>query len=207
MSSHFSRLPLLALLTAAAAGSVVQPGRPPVEPASAMHWRHIGPTRAGRARPVSGVAQQPNVAYIGLDNGGVWRSTGYGMFKSTDAGRTWTRLGLTDSQMIAHIEVAPRDPNRLFVAVLGHPYGPNAERGIFRSTDGGRSFEKVLDKGEYTSADDVRIDPSDPNIVYAALWTQQQSFTEGGAFGGTGGGIFKSTDGGTTWKPLTVGLP
>src|SRR5262245_26817836 len=198
----------------------------PANPAAAMHWRHIGPTRAGRARAVAGVASQPNVSYIGFDNGGVWRSTDYGStwqplfdrettgsigaiavapsdpniiyvgsgagiirpdlatgdgtYKSTDAGRTWTRLGLPDSRMIARIDVHPRDPNRLFVAVLGHPYGPSAERGIFRSTDGGKTFEKVLYKDEYTSADDVRIDPSDPNIVYAALWQQQQSYIEGG---------------------------
>ncbi|MGE5833976.1 MAG: hypothetical protein ACM4AI_05815, partial [Acidobacteriota bacterium] len=92
-----------------------------------------------------------------------------------------------------------------------HPYGPNAERGVFRSTDGGATFQKVLYKDEYVSADDVRIDPTDPNIVYAALWQQQQSYIEGGAFGGNAqsndGGIFKSVDGGTTWKPLTNGLP
>ena len=109
--------------------------------------------------------------------------------------------------MIAMIDVDPRDPNRLFVAALGHPYGPNAERGIFRSTDGGQTFQKVLFKDEYTSGNDVRIDPSDPNIVYATLWQQQQSFIEGQGFGGAGNGIFKSTDGGTTWKQLTDGLP
>jgi photosystem II stability/assembly factor-like uncharacterized protein len=228
-----------------------------VDPAAAMHWRQIGPTRAGRARALSGVASQPNVFYIGFDNGGVWRSTDYGstwvplfdreptgsigaiavapsdpniiyvgsgggiirpdlatgngVYKSTDAGKTWTHLGLADTLMIAMIEVSPRDPNRLFVAALGHPYGPNPERGIFRSTDGGKTFEKVLYKDEYTSGDDVRIDPSDPNVVYAALWQQQQSYIEGGGFGGvrgdTTGGIFKSTDGGTTWKQLTTGLP
>lgn len=224
-----------------------------VDPAGAMHWRQIGPTRAGRARAVSGVASQPNVAYIGFDNGGVWRSTDYGsnwepifdkestgsigaiavapsdpnviyvgtgagiirpdlatgdgMYKSTDAGKTWTHLGLRQSQMIAQIDVDPKNPNRLFVAVLGHPYGPNSERGIFRSTDGGQTFERVLYKDEYTSANDVRIDPSDPTIVYAALWEQQQSFIEGGGFGTAANGIFKSTDGGTTWKPLTDGLP
>src|SRR5689334_3823714 len=221
--------------------------------ASAMHWRSIGPIRAGRARALAGVPSQPNVFYAGYDNGGVWRSTDYGstwvplfddqptgsigaiavapsnpniiyvgsgagiirpdlavgngVYKSTDAGKTWTHLGLRDSQMIANIEVDPRDPNKLFVAALGHPYGPNAERGIFRSTDGGATFQKVLYKDEYTSADDVRIDPSNPNTVYAALWQQQQGFYENGAFSGTDGGIFKSTDGGATWKQMTTGLP
>ena len=218
-----------------------------------MHWREIGPTRAGRARAVAGVASEPNIAYIGFDNGGVWRSTDYGsnwqplfdaqptgsigaiavapsdpnviyvgtgagiirpdlavgdgVYKSTDAGKTWTHLGLHDSQMIAMIDVDPKNPNRLFVAALGHPYGPNAERGIFRSTDGGKTFQKVLYKDEYTSGNDVRIDPNDPNTVYATLWQQQEGFTEGKAFGGAGNGVFKSTDGGTTWKQLTDGLP
>ena len=223
------------------------------DPAAAMQWRQIGPTRAGRARALAGVPSQPNVFYIGFDNGGVWRSTDYGsnwqplfdeqptgsigaiavapsnpdviyvgtgagiirpdlavgdgMYKSTDAGKTWTHLGLGDSQMIANVEVDPKNPDRLFVAVLGHPYGPNAERGVFRSTDGGRSFQKVLYRDEYTSANDVRIDPADPNVVYAALWQQQQSYIEGGSFGAAGGGIYKSTDGGTTWRQLTNGLP
>jgi photosystem II stability/assembly factor-like uncharacterized protein len=218
-----------------------------------MHWREIGPTRAGRARAVAGVPSQPNVSYIGFDNGGVWRSTDYGstwhplfdhestgsigaiavapsdpnviyvgtgagiirpdlavgngVYKSTDGGKTWTRLGLDDTQMIAMIAVDPRDPNRVFVAALGHPYGPNEERGIYRSTDGGRTFQKVLYKDAYTSGNDVKIDPSDPNVVYAALWQQQQSFQEGGSFGAASGGVFKSIDGGTTWKQLTDGLP
>src|SRR5262249_8438510 len=151
----------------------------------------------------------PSVIYVGT-GAGIIRpdlATGDGVYKSTDAGKTWTHLGLRDTQMIANIEVDPRNPNRLFVAALGHPYGPNAERGIFRSTDGGATFQKVLYKDEYTSADDVRLDPSDPNTVYAALWQQQQGFYENGAFSGTDGGIFKSTDGGTNWKQLTNGLP
>src|SRR5262249_24552434 len=98
-----------------------------------------------------------------------------------------------------------------FVAALGHPYGPNKERGIFQSTDGGATFKPVLYKDEYVSGNDVRIDPSDSNVVYASLWQQQQSYIEGGGFGGTAqsndGGIFKSMDGGTTWKQLTNGLP
>lgn len=151
----------------------------------------------------------PNVIYVG-SGAGIIRpdlSTGNGMYKSTDAGRTWTHLGLHDSQMIANIAVDPRNPDRLFVAVLGHPYGPNEERGIFRSTDGGATFQKVLYRDEYTSGNDVRLDPSDPNTVYATLWQQQQSFREGSEFGGAGNGIFKSTDGGDSWRPLTEGLP
>jgi photosystem II stability/assembly factor-like uncharacterized protein len=243
--------PALSIVVLAAATSLA--AAQSTELSSTMRWRQIGPTRAGRARAVSGVPSQPNVAYIGFDNGGVWRSTDYGstwqplfdnqstgsigaiavapsdpsviyvgtgagiirpdlatgdgIYKSTDAGKTWTHLGLNDSQMIAHIDVDPKNPDRLFVAVLGHPYGPNAERGIFRSTDGGKTFQRVLYKDEYTSGNDVKIDPSDPNIVYADLWQQQQSYTEGGSFGGSTGGVFKSIDGGTTWKQLTEGLP
>ncbi len=151
----------------------------------------------------------PNTIYVGT-GAGIIRpdlAVGDGMYKSTDGGATWTHLGLRESQMIAYIDVDPTNPNRLFVAVLGHPYGPSPERGIFRSTDGGKTFEKVLFKDDYTSGADVRIDPNSPNIVYATLWQQQQSFIEGQGFGGTSGGVFKSTDGGTTWKPLTDGLP
>jgi photosystem II stability/assembly factor-like uncharacterized protein len=247
------------LLRGVAVALVALEGLAPSTPAqslgisSAMSWRHIGPYRGGRARPLAGVPSQPNVFYIGFDNGGLWRSTDYGsnweplfdrestgsigaiavalsdpniiyvgtgagiirpdlatgdgMYKSTDAGKTWTHLGLRESQMIAMIDVDPKNPDRLFVAALGHPYGPNPERGIFRSIDGGRSFERVLYKDEYTGGNDVRIDPSNPNVVYATLWQQQQAFWEGGGFGGGGNGIFKSTDGGTTWKQLTEGLP
>ncbi len=118
------------------------------------------------------------------------------MYKSTDAGKTWTHLGLRSTQMIAMIDVDPKNPDRAFVAALGHPYGPNEERGVFRTTDGGKTFQKVLYKDEYTSANDVRIDPNNPNTVYAVLWQQQESYQEGAAFGGASGGIFKSVDGG-----------
>jgi len=151
----------------------------------------------------------PNVVYVGSGEG-IARpdlSTGDGMYSSTDAGKTWTHLGLRDGQQIPYIVVDPRDANRLLVAVLGHPYGPNEERGVFRSTDGGRMFQRVFYKDENTGASDLELDPRNPDIVYACLWETRQGPWENGAWNGTNGGIFKSTDGGTTWRPLTRGLP
>ncbi|MGI8745362.1 MAG: glycoside hydrolase [Bryobacteraceae bacterium] len=218
-----------------------------------MQWRSIGPFRGGRTRTAVGVPGQPNVFYIGVCNGGIWKtndfgrtwdpifdheptgsigaiavapsnpnilyagsgeglqrpdlSTGDGIYKSIDAGQTWMHLGLRDGQQIPRIVVDPRNPDRVFVAVLGHPYGPNPERGIFRSTDGGQSFEKVLFKDENTGGAYVDIDPANPQIVYATMWEARQGPWENSAWGGPGGGIFKSMDGGTTWRPLTKGLP
>jgi photosystem II stability/assembly factor-like uncharacterized protein len=135
-------------------------------------------------------------------------SVGDGIYKSTDAGKTWTHLGLRGGQQIPALVIDPRNPNRLFAAVLGHPYGPNEERGIFRSTDGGRNWQKVLYKDENTGGADVAIDPSNPDTLYASLWeTRQGPWEDNNEFNGTGGGLFKSTDRGTTWKPLTNGLP
>ncbi|HYN06902.1 MAG TPA: hypothetical protein VES67_05895 [Vicinamibacterales bacterium] len=151
----------------------------------------------------------PDVIYVGSGEG-LQRpdlSVGDGIYKSTDGGRTWAHLGLRDAQQIPKIAVDPKNPDRLFVAALGHPYGPSAERGVFRSTDGGRTFEKVLFKDENTGAKDVDIDPANPSVVYATLWEARQGPWENAAWGGTAGGIFKSTDGGTTWSPLSAGLP
>jgi photosystem II stability/assembly factor-like uncharacterized protein len=151
----------------------------------------------------------PNVIYVGSGEG-LQRpdlSTGDGIYKSTDAGRTWQHLGLRDGQQIPMIVVDPHDPNRLFVAVLGHPYGPNPERGIFRSIDGGRTFEKVLYRDENSGAIDIAFDPSDSRTLYAALWAARQGPWENGVFRGSTSGLFKSTDGGSTWKQLTKGLP
>jgi photosystem II stability/assembly factor-like uncharacterized protein len=222
---------------------------------SSLHWRSIGPYRGGRTRAVAGVPSQPNVFYIGVCNGGVWKTNDYGrtwqpifddqptgsigaiavapsdpnvvyvgsgeglhrpdlsvgdgIYRSADAGKTWTHLGLRDGQQIPQLAVDPHDPNKVFAAVAGHPYGPNKERGIFRSTDGGQSFQKVLPTGddENVGGDDVLIDPSNPEIVYATLWEAREGPWENGSWNGFGAGIFKSTDGGQTFQQLTGGLP
>ena len=148
----------------------------------------------------------PTVVYVGSGEG-LQRpdlSTGDGIYRSGDAGATWTHLGLRDGQQIPQIAVDPRDANRILVAVLGHPYGPNAERGIFRSTDGGRTFAKVLYRDENTGGIDVVIDPSSPDVVYAALWESRQAPWENGVFTGPGSGLFESTDGGANWADATI---
>ncbi|MEI6667165.1 MAG: glycoside hydrolase [Acidobacteriota bacterium] len=151
----------------------------------------------------------PDIIYVASGEG-LQRpdlSVGDGIYKSADGGKTWAHLGLRDGQQIPQILVDPRDPTRVFVAVLGHPYGPNRERGIFRSVDGGTSFQNVLYKDENTGGADLAFDPSNPDTVYATMWEARQGPWENAAWSGTGGGIYKSTDGGTTWLPLTKGLP
>jgi photosystem II stability/assembly factor-like uncharacterized protein len=163
----------------------------------------------GSVGAIAVALSNPDVIYVGSGEG-LHRpdlSVGDGVYKSTDGGKTWQHLGLRDGQQIAQIAVDPRDANRLFVAVAGHPYGPNTERGIFRSADGGQTFERVLYKDENTGGADVQIDPSNTDTVYASLWEAREGPWENGAWNGTGGGIFKSTDGGKTWRQLTRGLP
>ena len=219
-----------------------------------LRWRHIGPFRGGRTVGAAGVVQQPNVFYIGVNNGGVWKTTDYGLtwaaifddqptqsigaiavapsdpnivyvasgeglqrpdlsvgdgiYKSTDAGRTWQHFGLRDARQIGAVIVDPNDPNRVFVAALGHPYGPNVERGVFRSTDGGQSWQKVLYKDDNTGAIDLAFDPANAQTVYAVLWAARQGPWEyNNAYAGATSGLFKSTDGGATWQPLSGSLP
>jgi photosystem II stability/assembly factor-like uncharacterized protein len=219
-----------------------------------LHWRLIGPFRGGRTVAISGVPGQPNVFYIGVNNGGVWKTTdaghtwtpifdqqptgsigalavaasdpkviyvgsgeglrrpdlsvGNGIYKSTDAGQTWQHLGLRDAQQIGAILVDPANPNRVFVAALGHPYGPNSERGIFRSLDGGLNWEKILYKDENTGGIDLAFDPRNSQTIYAVMWASRRPpWTTGSSYGAAGSGLYKSSDGGTTWRQLTQGLP
>jgi photosystem II stability/assembly factor-like uncharacterized protein len=152
----------------------------------------------------------PNVLYVGSGEG-LQRpdlSVGDGMYKSTDAGKTWRHLGLSNGRQIAAILVDPKDARRVFVAVLGHPYGPSNERGVFRSTDAGETWHRVLYKDDDTGAVDLAFDPVDPQKIYAVLWSSRQGPWEyGNEYEGPGSGLFVSVDGGTTWRRLTKGLP
>ena len=220
---------------------------------NAMQWRMIGPHRGGRTVGAVGVPQQPNTFYIGVNNGGVWKTTDYGrtwfpifddqptgsvgdvavapsnpnvlyvgsgeglqrpdlsvgdgIYKSTDAGKTWQNVGLKDAQQIGGLAIDPVNENKIFVAALGHPYGPNKERGVYRTIDGGKTWQQVLYIDENTGAIQVTIDPKNSNIIYADMWAGRLGPWENGTWNGKESGLFKSTDGGSTWKKLTKGLP
>jgi len=218
-----------------------------------LRYRMIGPHRAGRTVGVAGVASQPNVFYIGVNNGGVWKTNDYGhtwnpifdsentgsvgdvavapsnpnivyvgsgegiqrpdlsigngLYKSNDAGKTWTNLGLHDAQQIGGISIDKKNADRIFVAALGHPYGPNKERGVYRSLDGGKTLEQVLYIDENTGAVQVEIDPNNSQIIFATIWAARQGPWENGSWNGKASGLYKSLDGGNTWKQVTAGLP
>jgi photosystem II stability/assembly factor-like uncharacterized protein len=152
----------------------------------------------------------PNILFVGTGEADMRSdiAQGIGLFKSTDGGATWHFAGLGDTQQIGKILVDPRDPNVVLVAALGHPYGPNAERGVFRSTDGGKSWTRTLFKDVDTGAIDLAFQPGNPDVVYAALWqTRRPPWNVYPPSSGPGGGLYKSTDGGKSWTALGQGLP
>ena len=145
----------------------------------------------------------PNIIYVGTGEY-CWRGDityGDGMYKSIDGGRTWTHIGLRDTQSIAKVRIDPTNPDIVYVAAMGHPFGPNAERGVFKTTDGGKTWQKVLYKDDHTGAVDLVMDPTNSNIMYAALY-QAQRLPWDMISGGPGSGLYKSNDGGATWKPI-----
>ena len=154
---------------------------------------------------------EPNIIYVGSGEADMRSSISYGdgMYKSVDAGKTWTHMGLEDSRQIGRILVDPRDPDRVFVAALGHAYGPNAERGVYRSEDGGRTWKRVLFHDENTGAIDLAFEPGDVRTIYAALWqTRRPPWSIYAPSNGPGSGLYRSKDGGDHWEQLTgKGLP
>ncbi len=151
----------------------------------------------------------PNVVYVGTGEACIRGniSQGDGVWKSVDAGKSWKNVGLKDSRAIGRVIVNPRNPDIAFVAALGHPFGPNTERGVFRTTDGGKNWDKVLYKDENTGAIDVAFDPQNANILFASLW-ETRRIPWALSSGGPGSGVYRSTDGGATWKRLEEhGLP
>jgi photosystem II stability/assembly factor-like uncharacterized protein len=151
----------------------------------------------------------PNIVYVGTGEGCIRgnASHGDGIYKTVDGGKTWKNIGLRDSRAIGKLIVDPKNPDRVLVAALGHPYGPNTERGIFRTIDGGKTWEKVLYKDENTGGIDITFDPQNANIVFASLW-QARRMPWTLSDGGPGSGLYRSNDGGTTWKLLQEhGLP
>lgn len=168
--------------------------------------QHIGSIGAIAVAP-----SRPSVMYVGTGESDMRSdiSQGMGMFRSADGGSHWSSIGLRDTQQIARILVDPRNPDTLLVAALGHPYGPNAERGVFRSSDGGRNWTKTLFRDANTGAIDLAYEPGNPDTVYAALWqTRRPPWSVYPPSSGPGSGLYKSTDGGRTWRELSGnGLP
>ena len=173
-------------------------------------WKPIFDTvKASSIGAIAVARSNPDIIYVGTGEGDLRGNMtwGGGVFKSTDAGKTWSDLGLTDTRQIGAVIVDPVDPNVVLVAAIGHAFGPNTQRGVFRSADGGKSWSRVLYKNELTGAIDLAADPRNSQIIYAALWQvrrQPWNFSSGGP----GSGLYRSMDGGLTWSQLNGhGLP
>ena len=248
-NTFLAALWLATLATAAAAAG--RPATNAIDPAlyANLHWRSVGPFRAGRVVAVTGVPGEPRRFYMGATGGGVWRtddagatwksmsdstfgtgsvgaiavapsdhnvvyvgmgetpvrgnvSHGDGVYRSTDGGRTWAHMGLDATSQIARIRVSPRDPDVAYVAALGHVFGPNAERGIYRTRDGGKTWARILFVNDQTGASDLAMDPTNPRVLYAGFWqVYRKPWTL--ESGGAGSSLWKSVDGGDTWQRLT----
>jgi len=177
-----------------------------------LNWRPVsdGFFKTGSVGAIAVSEYDPNIVYVGMGEAPIRGnvSHGDGMYKSLDAGKTWKRIGLEDTSQISRVRIHPRNPDIVYVAALGHVYGPNEQRGVFRSQDGGETWEKILYRDDKTGAIDIILDPSNPRIIYAAFWEFFRT-PHSLSSGGPGGGIFKSIDGGDTWTEISrnSGLP
>ena len=178
-----------------------------------INWESVSDGSVFGTGSVGAIAvsdSDPNIVYVGMGESPIRGNTshGDGVYKSMDAGKTWKHIGLEDTRQIPRIRIHPRNPDLLYVAALGHVFGPNDQRGVFRSKDGGKTWERVFNRGNKAGAIDLILDPSNPNTIYAGFWeVYRKPWTL--ESGGPGSGIFKSTDGGDTWTELTrnQGLP
>ncbi len=247
--SAFALIASLILVALPAAAQTALPSAQTV--IAALHWRNVGPGIGGRSVAVDAVPGTPFTFYFGGVDGGVWRSTNYGLtwtnitdgqlkgsnsigalavapsdpktiyagtgeadirntfitgdgvYKTTDAGKTWRYAGLKDTHTVAKIVVDPRDANVVYAASMGHVFANNAERGVFKSTDGGAHWTKVLYAGDATGACDLVMDPSHPNTLYAAMWQAYRTPYSLNS-GGPGSGLYKTTDGGRHWTKVSA---
>lgn len=173
-----------------------------------LNWKCVsdGFFRTGSVGAIAVSEYDRNVIYVGMGEAPIRGnvSHGDGVYKSTDAGKTWKHLGLADTSQISRVRIHPRNPDLVYVAALGHVYGPNDDRGVFRTSDGGKTWEKILFRNNKTGAIDLALDPSNPRVIYAALWGAGRtpySLTSGGP----GSGLFKSVDGGDNWTEISRG--
>jgi len=164
--------------------------------------------KTGSVGAVAVSESNPNIVFVGMGEACLRAniSAGDGVYKSIDAGKTWRHVGLPDSSQIGRVRIHPTDANLVYVAAVGHPYGPNAERGVFRSRDGGETWQKILYVDDKTGAADIAMDPSNPQVLYATMWQVLRTPWDITSTG-PGSGLYKSTDGGDHWTKLSAGLP
>ncbi len=175
-----------------------------------LNWENIsdGFFASPSIGAIAVLQSDPNILYVGTGSDGIRSNIiiGKGIYKSTDAGKSWMHIGLTDAGQIGAVEIHPTKPEVIFVAAIGQAFQPNTERGVFRTKDGGKSWKKVLFIADTVGVSDIEFAPGDPNIIYATAWrVERKPWTIISV--GENGGIYKYTDGGDSWKLMGIGLP